>query len=133
MAINGYEMALEMDSLLTLTYSNLATAYSINGDNIKALETLSQLIFLEPEYGRGYYLRGLLNYEVGDSEKAIYDLEKSIFYDSLNFRAYYNLANLYLTAGILNRAEQTINAGLTLQPDSEEGQYLLKVIKSKAP
>ena len=133
MAIKEYEMALEMDSLLTLTYSNLATAYSINGDNIKALETLSQLLILEPEFARGYYLRGLLHYEIGDSEKAINDLEKSIFYDSRNFRAYYNLANLYLTAGNLSKAERTIKAGLGLQPDSEEGLYLLKVIQLKKP
>lgn len=131
-AIIEYEAGLKMDSLSTPVYSNLATAYSIVGNNLKALQTLNQLLVLEPEYARGYYLRGLLYHEMGDRDNAINNLETSIRYDSQNFRAYYNLANLYLTSGNIRKAESTIQRGLSLEPNSEEGQNLLKIIKSSA-
>ncbi len=131
-ALNEYEMALKMDSLLIPAYTNLATAYSITGDNAKALETLDKLLLLQGEFARGYYLRGLLQHEIGEDLLAIEDLEKAIYYDPQNFRAYYNLANLYLSVGEVNRAEETIISGLQLQPDSEDGKYLLSVIKLKA-
>ena len=130
-AMKEYEMALEMDSLLTPVYSNLATVYSIAGKNQEALSTLNALLTLEPEYGRGYYLRGLLQHEVGNSELAIKDMEKAMVLDSNNFRVFYNLANLYMTNGYLAKAEKTINKGLQLQPDSEDGKYLLRLIQSR--
>jgi tetratricopeptide (TPR) repeat protein len=130
-AMKEYEMALEMDSLLTPVYSNLATVYSIAGKNQEALNTLNTLLILEPEYGRGYYLRGLLHHEVGNIELAIKDMEKAMVLDSNNFRVFYNLANLYMTNGYLAKAEKTIYKGLLLQPDSEEGKYLLNLILSK--
>ena len=131
-AIIEYEMALKMDSILTPVYPNLATAYSIVGDNNKALATLENLILLEPEYGRVYYLKGLLYHEMGNDKLAIDDMEKAIQFDQYNFRAYYNLANLYLTTGDLVKANSTMIAGMRLQPDSEEGKYLLNLIQSKS-
>jgi tetratricopeptide (TPR) repeat protein len=130
-AIKEYEMALKMDSILAPVYTNLATAYSIVGDNNKALATLENLILLEPEYGRAYYLKGLLQHEMGNDKLAIAEMEKAIQFDQLNFRAYYNLANLYLTSGDLVRANTTMIAGLRLEPSSEEGKYLLNLIQSK--
>ncbi len=130
-AIKEYEMALKMDSLLTPVYTNLATAYSIVGKNKTALQTLNTLIAIEPTYARAYYLRGLLNYEVGKSELAINDLASSIKLDDSNFRAYYNLANLYFTSGQNKKAENLMTQGLQLQPRSQEGLQLLKLIQSK--
>ncbi len=130
-AIIEYEMALKMDSLLTPVYTNLATAYSIVGKNKKALQTLNTLIAIEPTYARAYYLRGLLNYEVGKSELAIDDLSTSIKLDNSNYRAYYNLANLHFTAGQIKKAESIMILGLQLQPQSQEGLQLLKLIQSK--
>jgi tetratricopeptide (TPR) repeat protein len=130
-AIKEYEMALKMDSLLTPVYTNLATGYSIVGDNAKALTTLENLLLLEPEYGRGYYLKGLLYHEMGNDEMAIADLEKSIYYDQMNFRAYYNLANLYLSSGNLEKADQIMKTGLKIQPDSEDGKYLYEIIRAR--
>jgi tetratricopeptide (TPR) repeat protein len=131
-AIKEYEMALKMDSILAPVYTNLATAYSIVGDNNRALATLENLILLEPEYGRAYYLKGLLYHEMGNDKLAITDMEKAIQLDPLNFRSFYNLANLYLTAGDLAKARKTMIFGMALQPDSEEGKYLLNLIQSKS-
>ena len=130
-AIKEYEMALKMDSLLTLIYGNLATAYNIVGNNQQALATLDQLLILENDYAHGYYLRGLLYHEIKNDKQAIADLEEAKRLDPANFRVYYNLANLYLTNSNLPKAKQTMVAGLQLQPNSEEGQYLLRLIESK--
>ncbi len=131
-AIKEYEMAIKIDALLTPVYSNLATAYNMVGDNLKALKTLDHLLLLEPEYARGYYLRGLLQHEVGDVNEAIADMEKSIQFDDLNFRAYYNLANLFFQNGNQAKAEKTMIRGLRLQPDSEDGRNLLRLIQSNS-
>ena len=130
-AIIEYEMALKMDSILAPVYTNLATAYSIVGDNNRALTTLENLILLEPEYGRAYYLKGLLYHEMGNDKLAIDDMERAVLFDPLNFRAYYNLANLYLTTGDLAKAKRTMISGLRLEPNSEDGKYLLNLIQSK--
>ena len=130
-AITEYEMALKMDSLLTPVYTNLATAYSVLGNNDKALQTLSTLIEMEPAYARAYYLRGLLYYEVGNNEGAINDLEKAVSIDPSNFRAHYNLSNLYFSTGKLSNAERVMIAGLQVQPESTEGLQLLKLIQSR--
>jgi tetratricopeptide (TPR) repeat protein len=131
-AIKEYEMALKMDSLLTPVYGNLATVYSISGNNKQALKTLDQLLILEPEYGRGYYLRGLLQHELGNDKLAITNMERAIQLDQLNFRSFYNLANLYLAASDFSKARKTMISGMALQPDSEEGKYLLNLIESKS-
>jgi tetratricopeptide (TPR) repeat protein len=127
-AIKEYEMALKMDALLTPVYSNLATAYNMVGKDSLALLTLDRLLELEPGYGRGYYLRGLLKYELNDTEGAIADLSSSVELDPGNFRAYYNLANLLLTDKQLTKAEKVMVEGLLLQPESPDGLYLLALI-----
>ncbi len=130
-AIKEYEMALKMDSLLTPVYANLATAYSVVGDNAKALQTLSTLIAIEPTYARAFYLRGLLYYEIGNNKLAVESLEKAIELDASNFRAYYNLANLYLITNNAKKAEKMMQKGLQIQPQSQEGLQLLKLIQHR--
>ncbi len=96
MAIHEYETALEMDDQLSLVHSNLATAYNLAGDNLKALQTLDRLLELEPEYDRGLYLRGLLLYEMGEKEKALNDIGKALELEPENqdyLRNYKNLVS----------------------------------------
>ena len=130
-AINEYEMALKMDSLLTPVYTNLATAYSTIGQNQLALTTLTTLLKIEPEFGRAYYLQGLLLYEMGQANKAIESLRKAIRLDSLNYRAFYNLANLYYIQGNYKQANTTIQNGLMLASGDADGIQLKKLIQAK--
>ena len=128
MAIEQYLIALDMDSLLSPVYQNLATAYSTIGENDEALQALNMLIELEPEFGRGYYLRALLKYQLKDEDAAISDFTQSIRIDPFNFRAFYNLATLHFQRKEFNEAESVIQSGLELQPASGEGKYLLALI-----
>lgn len=130
-AINEYEMALKMDSLLTPLYGNLATVYNRLGENSKALNTLTKLIKVEPEYARGYYLRGLLYNEIDQPENAAIDLKKALELDPDEFRYYYNLANLYVKMNSLEEALKVIESGLRINPGSSQGIKLENQIKKK--
>lgn len=132
-AVKEYEMALKMDSLLTPVYSNLATAYNLLGANDKAIAALDALIRLEPEYSWAYYLRGLLNYELGQTTQAMNDLQSAVDLDPLNFRAMLNLANMLLQAGELDRAESMVQRALALAPESAEAIQLQNAIKAARP
>ena len=127
-AITEYEKAIEMDRLTTAVYGNLATAYNLVGDNQSAIDALNVLIELEPDYGRGFYLRGLLKNEMGDVDGALADLEQATLKDGQNFRGWYNYANLLKQNEDPDRAERAMLSGLALQPDSPEGLYLLALI-----
>ena len=127
-AVKEYETALKMDSLLTPVYSNLATAYNVLKENEKAIATLDKLIELEPGYARAYYLRGLLNYEMGSSEQAIDDLRVAVELDPFNFRAMLNLANLMLQTGDFLRAEAIIRRAIAIDPTSSEANRILQIV-----
>jgi tetratricopeptide (TPR) repeat protein len=130
-AVKEYEIALKMDSLLTPVYTNLATGYNLLGKNEQAIFALNKLTELEPEYSRGYYLRGLLHYEMGNAQLAISDLQVAVNLDPLNFRALLNLGNLYLQIGQIKEAELIIQQALALNPTSSEADQLLRLIREQ--
>lgn len=127
-AIKHYEMALKKDSLLLSVYSNLATAYSMNGDTEKAFKALNTLIKKEPKYGRAYYLRALLNFEVKQNDLAVADLNKAIAIDPTDTRSSYNLATYYFQNKDWNKAEKAIKVALKIEPQHGDYRYLLALI-----
>ncbi len=124
-AIKHYEIAIKKDSLLTPVYSNLATAYSIDGQTENSLRTLNTWIELQPESSRPYYLRALLNFELKDNEQAVADLKKAIKIDPLDSRSMYNLATFYYQQKDLINAEKQIKRALKIEPNNNDFKYLL--------
>jgi len=124
-AIKHYEVAIKKDSLLTPVYSNLATAYSIDGQTEKALYTLNTWIELQPENSRPYYLRALLNFELKENELAVADLKMAIKIDPLDSRSMYNLATFYYQQKNFQNAEIQINKALKIEPNNNDFKYLL--------
>jgi tetratricopeptide (TPR) repeat protein len=127
-AIKHYEMALKKDSLLLLVYSNLATAYSLNSMPDRALETLNTWIEFDPDAGRPYYLRGLLNFELGNAEIAVEDLQMAVELNPNDSRAMYNLATYYYQNKRFVEAERYIRRALSLEPANRDFQYLLALV-----
>jgi tetratricopeptide (TPR) repeat protein len=127
-AIKQYNMALYKDSLLFPVYSNLATAYSLNSMPDRALETLNTWIDLDPDEGRPYYLRGLLNFELGNSEIAVQDLQMAVELNPNDSRAMYNLATYYYQNKLNREAERYIRRALSLEPANRDFQYLLALV-----
>ena len=127
-AIANYEVALEKDSLLFPVYSNLATAYSLSSMPDRALETLSTWIDLDPDEGRAYYLRGLLNFELNNPEIAVEDLQMAIELNPQDSRAMYNLATHYFQNRKFREAERMARTALSLDPGNRDYQYLLALV-----
>jgi len=128
-AVKHYEMALQKDSLLYPVYSNLATAYSMKGDNIKAMQILQTWMKFEPTISRPYYLRALLNFELKQDDKAVADLKKAIQLSPNDTRSMYNLATYYFQGGKdLKLAEKYVKKVLKIDPDNADYKYLLALI-----
>ncbi|MGA9270704.1 MAG: tetratricopeptide repeat protein [Lutimonas sp.] len=127
-AIEHYSMALKKDSLLFPVYSNLATAYSLNSMPDRALEVLNTWIDFDPDEGRAYYLRGLLNFELGNPEIAVEDLQMAVELNPSDSRAMYNLATYYYQNRNQVQAERYIRRALTVDPENRDFQYLLALV-----
>jgi tetratricopeptide (TPR) repeat protein len=127
-AISNYEVALQKDSLLFPVYSNLATAYSLSSMPDRALETLNTWIDLDKDEGRAYYLRGLLNFELGNADLALQDLQMAIELNPNDSRAMYNLATYHYQNKNQGQAERYVRRALSLDPANRDFQYLLALI-----
>jgi tetratricopeptide (TPR) repeat protein len=127
-AIKHYETAIYKDSLLIPVYSNLATAYSLNKENDKAIITLESWMELAPDSGRPYYLRALLYFELKENDKAIADLNTAIKLNPYDTRSMYNLSTYYYQNKYWNKAEPEIIKALKIEPYNQEFKYLLALI-----
>ena len=128
-AIKHYKMALQKDSLLYPVYSNLATAYSMNKDNRKAMQIMETWMKIEPASSRPYYLRALLNFELKENDKAVADLRKAIKINPNDTRSMYNLATYYYQGGKdLKQSEKLIKSALKIDPENPDYKYLLALI-----
>ena len=127
-AITHYEMALQNDSLLFPVYTNLATAYSINKETDKALETLNLWIDKDPDASRPYYLRALLNFELGNNDIAVEDLSMAISLNPEDTRSMYNLSTYYYQNKQFDQAEVQIKNALKIEPQNSEMKYLYALI-----
>lgn len=127
-AIRHYEMALKKDTLLFPVYSNLATAYSIAGKSDMALETINIWIDHDPDAGRAYYLRALLNFELGNNEIAVEDLGMAIALDPSDTRSMYNLATYYYQVKSFDKAIIHAEKALQIDPDNGDLKYLYALI-----
>lgn len=128
-AIKHYEVAIQKDSLLIPVYSNLATAYSLNKEYIKANETLDTWILLEPKLNRPHYLKALLNFEMNNNEIAIAELNTALKLDPNDTRSLYNLATYYFQdKKDLTSAESYIKIALKIESKNQDFKYLLALI-----
>lgn len=127
-AIKHYKVALQKDSLLTPVYSNLATAYSMQGQTELALETLNSFVKFDPNNTRAYYLRALLLFELKRNDEAVADLNKAIQLNPTETRTRYNLATFYFQEKQFQKAEKEIKAALKTEPNNQDYKYLLALI-----
>ena len=127
-AIRQYGVALRKDSLLLPVYPNLAIAYSTINQPEKALKTLNIFLAKEPDYARGYYLRGLLLLELNRAGEGLTDLKKAARLDPNDTRSLYNLATWYYQQGNAKEARHYIDEALKKDPANGDYKYLLALI-----
>jgi Flp pilus assembly protein TadD len=82
----------------------------------------------DPDAGRAYYLRGLLNFELGNQDMALQDLQMAIELDPTDTRAMYNLATYYYQNKDQIKAENIIRRALAVDAENRDYEYLLALI-----
>lgn len=129
-AIKHYEMGIKMDSLMMPIYTNLATVYNLAGKNKEALSTLSEALEIENSNDRLHYLKGLLEVEMGNKDKAIIHLSRSISINRFLIKGYYNLAVIYYENQDIKKCKQVLKEGLHYNPNAIEIKEFLKMLDS---
>lgn len=76
LAIDSYQLSLDIDSNFTEAWINMAQAYRDWGIHDKAEVYFSKAISIDPTNYHAYHLRGLLRYGVGDIRGALRDTTK---------------------------------------------------------
>ncbi len=71
-----------------------------------------------PDYAKALTLRGILHMQQGDNKDAQPDLEKAVQLDYGDDLGFIALASLYNNEGQFDRAEQTLQHGMSLNPKS---------------
>ncbi|MGB1003983.1 MAG: multiheme c-type cytochrome [Salibacteraceae bacterium] len=121
-AVEAYENALKMDSLLMDGYSNLAILYSTQNMLEKVDEVLKQGILHFPENGEFYYFMGLNHSAQGNSEAQLKYLKRAYTLSPQNEKYGYN----YILTLYQNGKQKEANKVLTnaLKNDPQNQRYL---------
>lgn len=86
------------------------------GDNAQAERRVEQAIAVAPDWGRPYYIRGLLRLRRRDFPAAQLDFQRASGYDPSNSAALTALGKLCRQTGQLDCAETALRAALALPP-----------------
>lgn len=124
-SITFYEAALKLDSLQTGIRTNLAMAYSANGENLKAEDALLHELKLNPQDGSSAYNLALLYVETGDTSKALNYFKIASETFDRNHRVYYNYGLLLQSTGDFESAFNAFMTGLQIQPMDHDLNYIL--------
>ena len=71
-----------------------------------------------PDFARALTLRGILHMQKGDNKDAQPDLERAVQLDYGDDTGFIALASLYNNEGLFDRAQQTLEHGASLNPNS---------------
>lgn len=83
-----------------------------------AFSLVQKALGLYPDYAQALTLRGVMNLQRGDTQKAEPDLQKAVELDYSDDMGFVALASLYNTEGKFDKALQILNRGMTLNPNS---------------
>ena len=84
----------------------------------EAFGFVQKALICYPNYARALVLRGILNMQKGDDKDAQPDLEKAVQLDYSDDMGFVALASLYNNEGQFDRAQQTVDHGISLNPNS---------------
>ncbi len=104
--------------------SKMATAFYSDNNFQQTLDLLLQ-INENKRSAQDWLLLGNLLDEKGEKENAIFMYQKAIFADEKYYKAYYNLANLYLADDKYNMAVENYKKALKFKKDSPYLHYNL--------
>lgn len=114
-------LALLVDPEIRYGNLELAKAFSIQRKFEDALKAINKEIERDPNFGKAYYIRGLIYGFGGQPEKAELDFDKVLkisSHDSTMWASYNDLAWTQFVQGKYGDAEKTSRAGLKEYPDN---------------
>jgi tetratricopeptide (TPR) repeat protein len=121
MARRFFEIALEIDPDDHVLNTKLGVLHGRAGDTVAAYGYFRQSLEINPSYSAGYLNWGNICLINGDTATAMQKYNRAIELDSLALEPYYNLTLLYIKLGNLQKARESINALLRIDPDFEKG------------
>ena len=83
-----------------------------------AFSFVQQAIGMYPDYAQALALRGVMNMQRGETEKAEPDLQKAVELDYSDDITYVALASLYNSEGKFDSAIQILDRGMSVHPNS---------------
>lgn len=99
-----------------------------HGDAQGSLDYFRRALAMDPGYYRAYHNLGLANYQLGDTEQAEADFQKSIELSNGGYApSQFGLAMMLCEKQEFREAEKLIQSGLEMEPGSSIGKYLLAV------
>ena len=76
-ALQAFDQALKLKPNDPALISYKATVYYAKGNNAQALQLCEQVIKQNPNFGRAYYQRGMINEKQEKYDQAVVDLQKA--------------------------------------------------------
>ncbi|WP_271586606.1 tetratricopeptide repeat protein [Bradyrhizobium sp. CCBAU 53415] len=122
-AIAAATEAIRQDPRDANAYYNRGNAYSISGDNDRAMADYTAAIRLDPAHANAYYNRGNAYSNKGDADHAIADYTATIRLDPGYANAYYNRGNAYSNKGDTDRAIADYAEAIRLQPANANAYF----------
>ena len=100
------------------------------GDAQGSLAYFQRTLATDPSYYRAYHNLGLANYQLGDTEQAEGNFQKSIELSNGGYApSQFALAMVLCEKQEFREAERLIQHGLTMEPGSAIGRYFLGVVQ----
>lgn len=120
-AASAYEWALMMNDKSSLVHYHLARVYFVQGKLEAALREINEELALQPDFGKAYYVRGLVYGFMKRPDEAIRDFKKIIELGQLSetsWAVYNDLAWVEFQKGDFAAVEKTAKEGLARYPDN---------------
>ena len=94
-ALDAINKAITLNDTSTVAYLRKARLYMIMKDYEHCAETVEKVFSLDPQNAEGFYLKGFVLAEYGDTLKAIDAYRRAVQYDQQHFEALMQLGSLF--------------------------------------
>ncbi|GJM33152.1 MAG: hypothetical protein DHS20C18_21530 [Saprospiraceae bacterium] len=123
-ALEKYEHVLELDESVFLVWENVMYIHLENNDYSSLLKTTEEVMDIFPNKAVAYYLNGVANDELGNSEDAVDALDQAVLMSAkdgrMQFNAQSRMGQVYCQLKKYDLAEAAFKAALELNPKSAD-------------
>ena len=111
-----YRRAIALEPGHLLAHYQLGRILFIQGKFGSALAEIDEVLRVDPEYEKAYYMLGLINGYAGDLDQAIYGFSEFIKRDDFNWAGHNDLAWIYFKKGDYQKTKEVAAMGVKNAP-----------------